>query len=268
MPDRYLTEPKRGGYWQWRPCRHSVPLFNLPENTLNDFQPSEACVSQVQIFEGYREVPYTDDAGFLTWGYGHKQRPGEPVPHSISPQQASALLAADLSIAGAAVRRHVTVEMTQAQFDGLVDWTFNLGEGRLANSTMLECINAGDWDGACEQCGRWVFAAGKRLEGLARRRKWDAEMMRPVPTGEQPITDPSGVRTDIPPTPPLDPMTPAVVSSVGESMTITEGGVGSEPNMSGGGGDFAGAGASGSFNPDPAPGTPADPPAPDFPAVP
>lgn len=244
----------------------TVPLFNLPENTLNDFQPSEACVSQVQIFEGYREVPYMDDAGFLTWGYGHKQRPGEPVPHRISPQQASALLAADLSIAGAAVRRHVTVELTQAQFDGLVDWTFNLGEGRLAGSTMLERINEGDWDGACEQCGRWVFAAGKRLEGLARRRKWDAEMMRPVPTGEQPITDPSGVRTDIPPTPAV--VIAEVPAVAIEPVTIVEGGVDSQPNVSGEGGDFAGAGASGSFDPDPAPGTPADLPASEFPAVP
>lgn len=173
---------------------------------MNDHIPSDECVAQVQIFEGYRSTPYVDDAGFWTWGYGHKKQPGESVPHTVSPELAAELLGADLMIAGAAVRRHVTVPLTQAQFDGLVDWTFNLGEGRLATSTMLQRINAGDWDAACDECLRWKFAAGKPLAGLATRRVWDSEKMRPVVTGEQPITDPSGVRTDIPPTPAPEPV--------------------------------------------------------------
>lgn len=158
---------------------------------MNDYQPSDNCVAATKGFEGLRLTPYVDAAGHTTWGYGHKGRPGEMVPHSITEEMADALLAADLNIAGTAVRRHVTVDITQAQFDGLTDFTFNLGEGNLECSSMLAFVNAGNWltvdadgnkSGACHECERWVHAAGQVLPGLVVRRAWDAEQMLPVDT--------------------------------------------------------------------------------------
>lgn len=156
---------------------------------MNDYQASDNCVAATKGFEGLRLTPYVDAAGHTTWGYGHKGRPGEMVPHSITEETADALLAADLMIAGSAVRRHVTIELTQAQFDGLTDFTFNLGEGNLECSSMLGFVNQGNWvtvdadgnkSGACHECERWVHAGGQVLPGLVARRAWDAEQMMPA----------------------------------------------------------------------------------------
>jgi GH24 family phage-related lysozyme (muramidase) len=44
------------------------------------------------------------------------------------------------------VKDLVKVDLTQQQFDPLVDFVFALGEGRFAKSTLLKDINAGNCD--------------------------------------------------------------------------------------------------------------------------
>jgi len=34
----------------------------------------------IEQWEEYAPKPYRDQAGYWTWGYGHKQLPGEPLP--------------------------------------------------------------------------------------------------------------------------------------------------------------------------------------------
>ena len=63
---------------------------------------------------------------------------------------------------------------TQAQFDALVSFAFNLGVGNLKKSTLLKKFNAGDVQGAALQFKSWNKAGGKVLAGLTRRR--EAEM--------------------------------------------------------------------------------------------
>lgn len=160
---------------------------------MNDFQPTPELIAQVKIFEGLVLVPRPDPVGKMTGGYGHKYRPGEHVPAAMTEEQADLLLAADLHIAAQEVRALVTVELTQAQFDGICDWVFNLGAGNLQMSEMLQCINAGKWTpvldeneqevGTCAQtqCLRWDHNhAGAVLPGLYERRVWDAAMMAPT----------------------------------------------------------------------------------------
>lgn len=156
---------------------------------MNDHQASDELAAHVKLSEGLRLVPYVDAAGYTTWGYGHKHRAGEPIPPSITVDQADAILSGDLSIAGNAVRRLVAVEMTQAQYDGLTDFTFNLGEAAFAASTMLSLINMGEWDQACTECEKWDHAhvAGQLVElaGLKVRRAWDAAHMNPASVDEE-----------------------------------------------------------------------------------
>ena len=64
------------------------------------------------------------------------------------------------------VERRVAVTITQGQFDALVSFAYNLGLRALENSTLLRRLNAGDWQGAADQFGRWVNAGGVRLDGL------------------------------------------------------------------------------------------------------
>ena len=70
----------------------------------------------------------------------------------------------------------VTVPLSQNQFDALVSWVYNLGNGNLTSSTMLKVLNSGDYDGVPAQIKRWNKAGGKVLEGLTRRRQAEADM--------------------------------------------------------------------------------------------
>ena len=74
--------------------------------------------------------------------------------------------------------RHVKVPLTQGQFDVLVSFAFNFGEAKLASSTLLKLLNAGDYDGARKQINRWVYSNGKKLDGLIRRRARETEMFQ------------------------------------------------------------------------------------------
>jgi lysozyme len=65
----------------------------------------------------------------------------------------------------------VKVALTQGQFDALVDFVFNLGAGRLAGSTLLRMLNAGNTTGAGQHLLLWVNAGGKPQPGLVTRRK-------------------------------------------------------------------------------------------------
>ena len=125
--------------------------------------------------EGLRLVAYADPGtGGAPWtiGYGHTGgvQPGD----TCTPAQAEAWLLDDIATAVAAVNRLVTVPLTQHEFDALVDFTFNAGEGNFASSTMLRMINAGDSAGAEGQFARWDMAGGAHLAGLAARRSAEA----------------------------------------------------------------------------------------------
>ncbi len=64
---------------------------------------------------------------------------------------------------------------TQGQFDALVSFVFNLGIGRLLHSTLLRVIrNGGSKSQIQREFKKWVYAGGKRLRGLEKRREWEA----------------------------------------------------------------------------------------------
>jgi lysozyme len=56
----------------------------------------------------------------------------------------------------------------------IVDFTFNLGAGRLQTSTLRRRINQRDWLAAGTELRRWVFGGGKVLPGLVARREAEA----------------------------------------------------------------------------------------------
>lgn len=150
---------------------------------MNDMTPSPELIEHVKASESLVLVPAPDPAGLTTWGWGHKGKAGEYVPPAITQDHAETLLAADLHVASQAVRRHVTAEMTQDQFDAFTDFTFNLGEGNFAGSTMLANFNSGDIGAAAAQCLRWdhahVHGQLAVLAGLKVRREWDAAHIDP-----------------------------------------------------------------------------------------
>lgn len=133
---------------------------------------SDAGLDLIAEFEGCVLHAYPDPAsGGEPWtiGYGHTKgvRPGDVCTR----EQAREWLAQDVEEAESAVDRLVTVPLTQGQFDALVSFTFNLGGGNFANSTMLRLLNGGaSPEAIAGQFGRWVNGPNGPMEGLVRRR--------------------------------------------------------------------------------------------------
>lgn len=130
----------------------------------------EAGVSLIRAFEGFSPTPYICPAGFPTVGYGHLVEEGERFDMPLSWEEGEALLRADLPRYEGAVCRLIDVPLEELCFDALVSFTFNLGEGALAASTLRRVINVGHLADAGPQFDRWVFAGARKLPGLVRRR--------------------------------------------------------------------------------------------------
>jgi lysozyme len=144
---------------------------------VNNLSYSDQGLALTEQFEGLRLTAYQDSVGVWTIGYGHTGLDVQPGL-TITQEQAGALLLQDVAGAVAAVNRLVTVPLTQNQFDALVDFTFNEGQGNLASSTLLRELNAGNTAGAAVQFLVWVYAGGVKLPGLVTRRQAEADLFQ------------------------------------------------------------------------------------------
>lgn len=135
---------------------------------------SDRGVDLIKSFEGFRALAYQDSVGVWTIGWGHTA--GVTEHDRVSEEMATDMLRDDLSWSEAAVTENVKVALNQNQFDALVSFTFNLGQGALAGSTLLRLLNDGDYAGAAGQFGQWVNAGGQELAGLVRRRAAEREL--------------------------------------------------------------------------------------------
>lgn len=141
----------------------------------NQYTYSIAGLELTKSFESCRLTAYRDSGGVWTIGFGHT---GEDVHPGllITQAQADALLIQDMQVAVNAVNRLVTVSLNQNQFDALVDFTFNLGEGTLARSTLLRVLNAGNYDDAADDLLVWDHVDGQVVAGLLRRRRAEQDL--------------------------------------------------------------------------------------------
>lgn len=146
----------------------------------------QAAIDLAKRFEGFHRVPKVDPdraypyicpAGFWTIGYGHLCEPCHPP---ITEYEAEAYLACDLQTALAATLRFCPVLATEPEgrLAALVDFTFNLGAGRLQTSTLRRRVNQRDWAAARLELRRWVYGGGKILPGLVERRNTEAALLQ------------------------------------------------------------------------------------------
>lgn len=142
--------------------------------------------------EAYRGKPYKDGSfwrpGSPRWatGYGHTIPEGEhELSHwtnTLSHKDAMELFRVDLAPRVAAVNKLCSgVNLTQPQFDALVSFVFNAGEGALKKSTLLIKLKAGDYAGASAEFpkwNKWTNASGvlEVSTGLVLRRKLEREL--------------------------------------------------------------------------------------------
>ncbi|MBV8115073.1 MAG: lysozyme [Silvibacterium sp.] len=139
---------------------------------MNNLTYSKSGLALTELFEGDVLTAYQDQKGVWTIGYGHTAgvQPGQ----KITQLQAETFLLGDVGTAVNCVNEAVEVTLTQAQFDALVDFTFNLGAGNFEGSTLLKDINAGDFPAAIAQFKLWDHCGGVVNAGLLRRRNAEA----------------------------------------------------------------------------------------------
>lgn len=139
----------------------------------------QAAIELAKRFEGFHRVPKNDPgraypyvcpAGYWTIGYGHLCDPKHPP---ITETEAEGYLAHDLQTALAATMRYCPALATEheGRLAAIVDFTFNLGAGRLQTSTLRRRVNQRDWLAAGQELRRWVHGGGRILPGLVARRE-------------------------------------------------------------------------------------------------
>ena len=141
-------------------------------------QTSEKGLQLIQTEEGFSAYPYQDIAGIWTIGFGHRMLPGESYPNGITREEGVQILMRDVAVAEAGIERLVKVALTQSQFDALVDFTFNLGVGSLAESTLLRLLNAGKYDAVPAQLLEWCHSGATVVPGLLARRQAETAMWK------------------------------------------------------------------------------------------
>jgi len=145
-----------------------------------NFKYSDQGFALTKQFEGLKLTAYQDQGGVWTIGYGHTG-PNVHGGLTITEDQANQLLEADMARAVTAVNNAVTAEISQAQFDALVDFVFNLGATSLLTSTLLRDVNSGDFTDAAPQFLLWDHCKGVVVPGLLRRRQAEMQLFQQAP---------------------------------------------------------------------------------------
>ena len=130
----------------------------------------------IKRFEGFSPTIYICPAGYPTIGYGHVVRGDERgrFADGIDEEEARGLLQRDVRCAERGVLRLIEVPLTDGQFDALVSFTFNLGTGALQRSTLRRKVNREEHAQVPREFMRWVWAGGRRMKGLIKRRAAEA----------------------------------------------------------------------------------------------
>ena len=143
----------------------------------------------IKRFEGFAPEIYICPGGWATIGYGHVVRDHERdrFADAIDEAVAEDLLRRDVEMAERGVLRLIRVPLEDGPFDALVSFAFNLGGGALQRSTLRRKVNREEHGAVPTEFRRWVFAGGRKLKGLIRRREAEAGLYaagrdRTVPT--------------------------------------------------------------------------------------
>lgn len=128
-----------------------------------------AAIALVAAWEGRSLIAYVDPVGIPTICDGYTQ--GVKLGDAASPARCDALTEQEVRRALAVVDRSVSYPLPDEVRVALSSFVYNVGAGAYANSTLLRKLRAQDIAGACRELDRWVYAGGRKLRGLERRRQ-------------------------------------------------------------------------------------------------
>jgi RHS repeat-associated protein len=131
---------------------------------------------------------YVDGAGHPTVGYGHKvtAADGLKVGGTVTKEKADALRDADMTSAAGAVQKAVgKTQLSQGEFNALVDLVYNAGPGVLTDAkspSLMKAIGSGDYAAMSDQLQYSKDDKGKQEPGLVTRSNERKEIF----TGKEP----------------------------------------------------------------------------------
>ncbi|KAF3482256.1 glycoside hydrolase family 24 protein [Arthroderma uncinatum] len=139
---------------------------------------NSATIALVKEFEGFVDSPAPDPVGLPTVGYGHlcqTKNCGEvSFSFPLTEDSATKLLLQDIKSPQQTITLKTAdgVHLNENQYGALVSWTFNVGPGNVATSSLLKRLNALEDVNTVlrEELPKWKYGGGKVLPGLARRR--------------------------------------------------------------------------------------------------
>jgi GH24 family phage-related lysozyme (muramidase) len=160
--------------------KRNKPIDRLPSDDIKD---------SLKTSEGFEAKPYNDSAGHCTIGYGHLLHKGACTDEDFENHKdgwtedyANKVFDKDIIEHEEDVKKHVKVDLTQGEYDALVHFAYNIGGDEFKNSTLLEKLNAGDYNSVPEEMRRWINITvnGKKQEseGLKKRREREIEMYK------------------------------------------------------------------------------------------
>jgi len=118
---------------------------------------------------------YQDPVGIWTIGYGstynfdknRKVQAGDVIDEPT----ARRWMTQEIKSKRTAILGMVKKPLTQNQLDSLVSLVYNIGVTAFRDSTLLKRINRGeDKQTIANEFDKWIYAGGKKLPGLVRRR--------------------------------------------------------------------------------------------------
>ena len=165
---------------------------------------SQRGLELIQSFEGYHTaqpdgscVAYLCPAKVPTIGWGCTE--GVRLGMRWTRKEADAAFLRELAKFERAVDRLVTVDLNQNEFDALVSFAYNCGEGALAKSTILKKLNKDDRQGAAQAFHAWNKGGGRVLNGLVRRRREESALFLEPVDPVEPEMMPQAVEASKPP---------------------------------------------------------------------
>lgn len=130
-------------------------------------------IEKIKEFEGFLSSYSSKLDGHATIGFGHvgKVNYGQP----ISREQAEVLLLFDVSNIEKQIDA-LKLGLSIERYESVVDFVYNLGIGNFKSSTLYRLMKKNPDDIRIKnEFQRWVYCNGRILEGLKKRRLWEAE---------------------------------------------------------------------------------------------
>ena len=129
----------------------------------------------VKPWEGTEPTGYLDIVGVATACTGHTGE-GVVAGKRYTPEQCREWLESDIGIAVEGVDACITRPMKSYEWASFASLAFNVGVPTFCRSSVARLFNAGDAAGACKAIGLYVYAGGRKVQGLINRREAEIEL--------------------------------------------------------------------------------------------